>query len=47
MNNHNIPNNYTVPEVKIIFICTERLFAASETPSATRENYEVYNIFDD
>ena len=45
MNNHKLPSNYTVPEVKIIFICTDRLFAASET--ATRENYVSIDLFED
>ena len=47
MNNHNLPNNYTTPEVKIIFICTERLFAASATSeTATRENYYSIDLFE-
>ena len=47
MNNHNLPNNYTTPEVKIIFICTERLFAASTaSASASHEDYYSIDLFE-
>ncbi|MBR3562573.1 MAG: hypothetical protein IKN93_01960 [Bacteroidales bacterium] len=37
---------YRAPEMKVLFIRTETLCTSSQTETAIRENYILYDLFD-